>query len=113
MEKLRIYQTGLLLVKEIYTLTKNPKLAKDYSLCDQLRRASISVIANISEGYLRSHKHFKNYLSISSGSANETVALLQVVELVYEIPTNNLQQDFQLLARQIGSFSKKLKPDSD
>ncbi|HTK03301.1 MAG TPA: four helix bundle protein [Alphaproteobacteria bacterium] len=109
MEKLRIYQTALDLIKDIYFLIrKNKSLSSDWSLCDQIKRASVSVLANIAEGYLRSHKQFRNYLQISSGSANEVVAHLQVISKVYEIPTEDLQESYRILARQIGAFSSKL-----
>ncbi len=105
---LRIYQKALELVKEIYCLIKdNPKLSKDYSLCDQIKRASVSVAANISEGFFRSKKQTKNYLEISSGSANEVVTLLKIIFLVYEINTDKLQEEYTILGKQINSFSSK------
>lgn len=39
------------LLKEIYRTTKNDKFTKDYGLNDQIQRASVSIIANISEGF--------------------------------------------------------------
>lgn len=112
MERLRIYQTALDLILEVYKIIEvNKDLAKDWSLCDQIKRASVSVISNIAEGYLRSTKQFKNYLQIASGSANEVVAQLQVVSKIYNIRTDNLQESYKILARQIGAFSKKLTSD--
>lgn len=108
MKNLKIYQNALALIAEIYDLTRATKLVKDYSLIDQLRRAAISVLANIAEGYCRSTKQFKNYLQIASGSTNEVVALLQVITLVYDIETTRLQESFQILGRQINSFSRTL-----
>ncbi len=109
MEKLKIYKKALALVAEVYILTRNnPQLLKDFALIDQIRRAAISVAANITEGYCRSTKQFQNYLQIASGSANETVALLQVVAIVYGINTDLLQEDFKFLGRQINAFSRSL-----
>lgn len=109
MDKLRIYQTALDLVKEVYLLIlNNPQLGKDYSLTDQFKRASVSVVANIAEGYRRSKKQFQNYLQISSGSTNELVALLDVVTVVYKIDTTNLKESYKILGKQIISFSKTL-----
>lgn len=109
MEKLRIYQKALQLVGKIYFLIRNhPQLVKDFSLTDQLRRAAVSVAINIAEGYCRSRKHFQSYLQISSGSANETVALLQVITIVYQIDTISLQEEYKILGKQINSFSKSL-----
>lgn len=105
---LRIYQKALGLVKDIYLLIKsNLKLSKDYSLCDQIKRASVSVAANISEGFFRSKKQTKNYLEISSGSANEVVILLKIIFMVYEIDTSKLQDEYVILGKQINSFSSK------
>ncbi len=105
---LRIYQKSLNLVKDIYLLIKNnQKLSKDYSLCDQIKRASVSVPANISEGFFRSKKQTKNYLEISSGSTNEVVTQLKIIFMVYEIDTNKLQEEYTILGKQINSFSSK------
>ena len=110
MEKLRIYQTAIDLVTEIYSLIRKHKnLSADWSLCDQVKRASISVAANIAERYLRSKNHFKNYLKIASGSANEVVALLQVIQNVHGVNTVGLQESYKILAKQISSFSTRLK----
>ncbi len=105
---LRIYQKALVLVKVVYGFIRNnPKLSRDYSLCDQIKRASVSVPANISEGFFRSKKQTKNYLEISSGSANEVITLLKIIFLVYEINTNKLQEEYTILSKQINSFSSK------
>ena len=64
-KNLRIYLKAVELVRKIYDLVKeNQNLSRDFSLCDQIKRASVSVPANISEGYARSKKQFKNYLEI-------------------------------------------------
>jgi len=105
-EDLKIYQKAIELVGKIYELIKNNKaLYNDFSLSDQIKRASISVATNISEGYCRSKKYFKNYLKIASGSANEVITLLLIIEKVYKIDTNFLQKEYQILAKQISSFA--------
>ena len=105
LDNLNIYQKSLNLVKEIYTLIKNNQnLSKDFSLCDQIKRASVSVPTNISEGYYRTSKQSKNYLHIASGSANEVITLLKIIDLVYLIDANKLQGDFNYLTKQIMSF---------
>lgn len=104
---LKIYIKSLELVKKIYQLINNNQtLKKDFSLCDQMKRASISIPANIAEGYMRSKKQFQYHLDVSSGSANEMVTLLIVVTLVYTIETINLQEEYIILGKQIISFSK-------
>lgn len=108
-EDLIIYKKSLNLIKSTYSLLrKNESLKRDFSLCDQIKRSSISVSTNISEGYGRSKKYFKNFLGIASGSANETITLLQIIELVYNVNTKQLQEDYKFLAKQISAFSSRL-----
>jgi four helix bundle protein len=110
MENLIIYKKALSLIKEIYDLIKiNRNLSNDYSLCDQLKRASVSVITNIAEGYYRSNKQTINYLKISSGSTNEIVELLQIISVIFSINTDKLQKEYKILGRQINSYSNKLQ----
>lgn len=110
MEKLRIYQKALELVKSVYQLIQdNQSLRNDYSLSDQLKRAAVSVLANIAEGYRRSGKQFCNYLEISSGSTNEMQALLDVVHVVYQIESSYLKNEYLVVGKQIIAFSKTLK----
>jgi len=84
-------------------------LSRDFSLCDQIKRASVSVAANIAEGYYRSQRQTKNYLGIASGSANETVTLLVIINSVYDIKTEDLQNEYKVLGKQINAFSKTIR----
>lgn len=81
-EELPIFQDSLNLVQEVYGLTAiNYKLKKDYSLIDQMRRAAVSVSANIAEGFERgSNNDFVKFLFYSKGSIGEVRALLLVAE---------------------------------
>lgn len=109
MEKLKIYQKSLDLVFRIYKLLKsNATLEKDFSLNDQLKRASVSVPTNISEGYNRSQNQFRNYLHIASGSANEVVTLLIIIQGIFKIDTKELQEEYKYLGKQIFSLIKKI-----
>lgn len=112
-EKLSIYITSKLLVKDVYLLISKGVLKNDWSLCDQIKRASISVCANISEGYLRSKKQSKNYLQIASGSVNEVITLLELIQLIYQINTTAIIEKYTILSKQIGSYSKYIEANSD
>ena len=110
MEKLKIYQIGIDLAVQIYQLiNQHNSLRTDYALNDQLKRAALSVVANIAEGFSRSLNQNRNYLAISSGSANEVVALLQIVERVYSESTADLVTRYKLLGKQINAFSRSLR----
>jgi four helix bundle protein len=68
------------LTKVIYEVTAQGKLATDFSLRDQLRRAAVSIMANIAEGFEREgNKEFRQFLATAKGSAGEVKALLYVV----------------------------------
>ena len=107
---LKIYHKSILLVVEIYKLTRsNDNLSKDYSLKDQIRRAAISIVTNLAEGAFQTKKQFINYLRISSGSTNEVITLLEIINKVYQINTKDLEDDYIYFGKQINTFFNKLK----
>lgn len=110
LQDIEIYQDSLLLAKEIYIITKNPSLKYEYSLCDQIRRASMSICANIAEGYGRYYpKDFANFLSIALGSCNETIAFLDLIHLIFpSIKIATLQDQYIILSKRIFSFRSHL-----
>ena len=90
----------------MYNLTQsNKSLLKDYGLVDQIRRASVSVVANISEGYYQKRLQSKRYLKISSGSANEVNTLLVIINKVYSIDVSILKEHYLRLAKQMSSYA--------
>jgi four helix bundle protein len=112
-DDLEIYKKSLSFVTEIYLLIKKHKmLERDFSLCDQIKRAAVSVSANISEGYFRSIKQTRNYLEIASGSTNEVVTLLIIAQNVHRIDASQLQLQYRILGRQINAFSNSLSHKS-
>jgi len=71
-EDLEIWQLARVLAKDIFLLTQNGKLSKDFSLKDQMGRSSGSIMDNIAEGFGRASRlEFIQFLSISTGSADE------------------------------------------
>lgn len=52
-EKLAVWQESRTLVKEIYTLLRNFPVEEKFALCDQIRRAVVSVPSNIAEVPIR------------------------------------------------------------
>jgi len=71
-EDLRAWQYARALTTLVYQLTRKPPLSQDRSLCDQMQRASVSIMANIAEGYEReSTKEYHRFLSIAKASCAE------------------------------------------
>lgn len=78
-EDLICWQKTRELNKQIYKIIGNEKFCKDYSLKEQIKRASISSSLNIAEGFgRRTHKEFKNFLFISHGSVSEVQSALYI-----------------------------------
>lgn len=68
-EDLVVWQKARELTKKIYELTKGKEFSKDFSLVDQLRRASVSILSNIAEGFERgSNVEFIQFLYIAKGA---------------------------------------------
>jgi four helix bundle protein len=71
-EDLTSWQKARELNRLVYQVSKNGTFAKDYGLRDQIRRASISVMSNIAEGFERGgDKEFIQFLSNAKGSCGE------------------------------------------
>jgi four helix bundle protein len=69
------WQKARKLTSEIYAVSNNAPFSKDFGLRDQIRRASVSIMANIAEGFGRSGSaEFQQYLAIAKGSACEVVS---------------------------------------
>lgn len=72
-EELIVWQKAHSLVLEIYKLSKDFPKEETYGITSQLRRSSVSVAANISEGYRKKSKVDKlRFLNIAEGSLDET-----------------------------------------
>ena len=78
-EDIQAWQKAREMVREIYTTCANGALAKDFGLRDQIRRAAVSSMSNVAEGFARkSDKEFARFLDIARGSAIEVQSLLYV-----------------------------------
>jgi four helix bundle protein len=73
------WKKGRELTKHLYAITRDGSISKDWAFQSQIRRSSVSVMANIAEGFERGgDKVFRNYLSIAKGSAAEVRSHLYV-----------------------------------
>jgi four helix bundle protein len=115
-EYLRVWQQGIELVKQIYLITKEGNISKDFGLRDQLRRAAVSVPTNVAEGFERhSRKEYVNFLNIAKGSAGEVRSLLRVTLEVGYLDKNTYLRLYdmakglsRMLASQIQAINRSL-----
>ena len=104
-EKLLAWQESRSLVKDIYILIEKYPKYEQYALCDQLRRASISIPSNIAEGNTRtSSKERIHFIDIAYGSLMETYCQLILSKDLNYIDEN----EFSNLKIKIDKVSKLL-----
>ena len=108
-QKLIVWQEAKKLVVDVYRLLDNiPKFEK-YALCDQIRRAVVSVPSNIAEGSgRRSLKEKIHFLEISYGSLMETFnQLLIAIDLTYitEESVEEIKPSIDAVAKMINALS--------
>jgi len=78
-EDLIAWQKARELTKNIYKITRQGEFKKDFGLRDQIRRASVSVMSNIAEGFERGGRsEFHQFLVIAKGSCAELKSHLYV-----------------------------------
>lgn len=84
-KELLIWQKGIVLVKEVYKLTKKFPRTEKFGLINQIQRAAISIPSNIAEGQARQHsKEFRQFLFTALGSLAELDTQLNIaLELNY------------------------------
>ena len=78
-EDLEAWQIARELTNKIYSISRKESIRRDYGFVDQIRRAAISIMNNIAEGFERgSNKDFVRFLFIARGSAGEVRSMLYV-----------------------------------
>lgn len=111
-EDLDVWQKARELTKSVYRLTRNGAFASDRGLSNQMRRASVSIMANIAEGFSRKgDKEFGQFLFIAKSSAAELqshayVALDQ--GYIDESNFKNLYADLDHTSRMTSNLIKHL-----
>ncbi len=104
-EELEVWQVSRKLCKEIYEITNQNAISKDFAFRDQIRRSAVSILSNISEGFERKgDKQFSYFLGVAKGSAGELRSQLYIAwDLNYISET-----EFEKLSGSATSISKML-----
>ncbi|KWW25801.1 MAG: hypothetical protein F082_415 [bacterium F082] len=112
--KLIAYQKAKEVVKRTYKLLKKFPAEERYAMCDQLRRASLSVTSNIAEGVNRfSIKDKAYFIEIAYGSLMEVSSQFEIAEELEYITTNdrlNMDQLIEETARLLSGLLNSYKP---
>lgn len=115
--KLIAYQKGKEVVKRTYQLLKKFPSEERYAMCDQLRRASVSITSNIAEGINRfSVKDKAHFVEMAYGSLMEVSSQFEMAEeLGYISSEDRLSMDILVEeeARLLSGLLNSYKPSTD
>lgn len=112
-EDLKVWKLGHELSLEIYKQTRHYPKTEVYGLISQIRRASVSVPANIVEGYYRNTtKELIQFLYHARGSCGEVIYFLVLskdLNYINTVKYDELRKKYNILIKQITAFINSLK----
>jgi four helix bundle protein len=115
-EDIQAWQEARILVKMIYQLTNKENFSKDYGMRDQIRRASVSVMNNIAEGFdCESKIEFARFLGIARRSAVEVQSILYAaldVDYINQTEFDLYYEQARKAKALIGGFKRSLTKQS-
>ena len=104
-EDLECWQKSRKLTSKVYQVTSAGEFARDFALKNQIRKASISMLSNIAEGFERGgDKEFLQFLAIAKGSCGEVRAQLYVALDQAYLP----QQVFRFLLESLEEIGRMI-----
>ena len=112
--RLIAYQKAKEVVKRTYKLLKKFPAEERYAMCDQLRRASVSITSNIAEGINRySVKEKAHFIEMAYGSLMEVSSQFEIAEDLGYITTDDRMSMDELIkdvARLLSGLQNSYKP---
>jgi four helix bundle protein len=112
-EDLEVWKEGRRLTQRIYQLTKNENFSKDFALRDQIRRAAVSIMSNIAEGFERGgNPEFVQFLYVAKASCGEVRSQVYVAldqSYVASTEVDELTNSFKRLSSMISNFITYLR----
>lgn len=112
-EDIQAWQKARKLNQGIYGVTNSGSFRHDFALKDQMRRAGISIMLNIAEGFARrTHQEFARFLFIAHGSVAEVQSALYIAKdqgYLSEQDFDTLYRDADEVSRLISGFIKYLR----
>ncbi len=112
-EDIEVWKKARALRREIYLQTKTGDFAKDFELKNQIRRAALSITANIAEGFERGgNREFIQFLAVAKGSCGEVRDQLYAVleeHYVSQESCDKIYADTVEVSRMISGFMAYLQ----
>jgi len=112
-EEIEAWQTARELTRAVYSISKEGAFSKDFGLRDQMRRAAVSIMSNVAEGFeSRTSGLFLEFLGRAKGSAGELRAQFYIASDAGYLTKEQFASLFALCERcsgQISGFSSYLK----
>ena len=112
-EEIEAWKNARELTKQIYQLSALGEFSRDFGLKDQLRRATVSIMSNIAEGFeSQTQTLFIRYLGIAKASAGELRSHLYIASDLGYLSPEDLRNTINLaekVSRQIYGFVKYLQ----
>lgn len=108
--RLDAYKYAMSFTTEVYKLLKTFPKEEQYALCDQLRRAAVSIPSNIAEGMGRSSiKEQIHFLEIAYGSLNETMCQIEIacnLGYITDSQLNPIEEQVRILGKLLSGLRK-------
>lgn len=105
-----MWQKAHQFVLDSYTVSENFPKQEMYGLTSQLRRAAVSIPANIAEGFKKSGKGDKvRYLNIAQGSLEECRYFLILIQDLHYADTKDISNRLDDVSKMIDSYIQKIK----
>lgn len=113
-KSLLVWQKSHELVLEVYRITKGFPPEEKFGLVSQMRRAAISVPANLAEGFIKRGKKDKmNFYNVSQGSLEELkYYLILSADLGYVESNGELLEEVCIIGRMLNGLIRSLKSRS-
>lgn len=111
-QDLDVWQIGMDVAKTVYSLTAKFPLDERFGLVSQMRRAAVSIPANIAEGHARkSRAEFRQFVSIALGSVAELetqLILSKELNFIAKEDTEAMMAQLDTLGKMLRGLSKSL-----
>jgi four helix bundle protein len=114
-EDLAVWKKAKELSLSIYRVTNDGRFSRDWALRDQVRRAAVSVMSNIAEGFGRySRNEFRHFLSIARGSVSEVRSQLHLARDLGYLTEPDFTEQLALcieISRMLSVLHRKTAPN--